>query len=310
MWTPATICRLLSSPGPRWSNVTPLGMELDGVASVPIERDKHSWCSTIVVVYNEARPQLSPVGQGAQIVKAVEAELEELGRVSLFADLHPNVLGTLARQARLQRLPTRSLLFKEGSKPEHLHLLISGAVQLSASTPEESKETIIEIATPYDSFILAAVLTDTPYLMSAMALGPVEILLLPAADLRRAIVEHNDLALTLLATMAGQSRRMLRQLKNLKLRSTVQRVGCFLLTLSQPAEGDTAIVQLPYDKQLIASQLGMTRESLSRALSALREFGVETQNDRILLKDPETLASYCGSSALIDAVEPDLRVPC
>ena len=115
--------------------------------------------------------------------------------------------------------------------------------------------------------------------------------------------------MTLLATLAAQSRRMVRQLKNLKLRSTVQRLGCFLLSLSEPAPDNTAVVILPYDKQLIASQLGMTRESLSRALAALREVGVETQNDRILLKNPAGLASYCGSDALIDEVKRSPRVP-
>lgn len=240
---------------------------------------------------------------------AVPADLEELARIPLFEDLEPSVLTAATRQAKVSSLPARESLFKEGEKPEFLHLLLSGSVVLSAAMPEEGKETIIEIVTPHHSFILAAVLTDTPYLMSARLLEPARILLLPAAELRRSIARYPDLALRLLVALASQSRRMVRQLKNLKLRSTVQRLGFFLLSLAQPGPEGTASVQLPYDKQLIASHLGMTRESLSRALAALRDFGVETQNDRILLKDPASLERFCGSNSLTDEEEIGLRLP-
>jgi len=242
-------------------------------------------------------------------VEEARVELDELSGVPLFADLEPRSLAMLVREARVEAAPARTCLFKEGKKPEMLHVLLAGSVQLSAAFAREARETVIEVASAPDCFILAAVLTDTPYLMSATVLEPARLLLLPAAGFRRDIASNPDLSLILLASLACQSRRMVRQLKNLKLRSTVQRLGCFLLTLSKPAPDDTAVVTLPYDKQLIASQLGMTRESLSRALAVLRDFGVETRSGQVLLKDPVALAKHCGSDALIDEAERDLRFP-
>src|SRR5690625_1175289 len=171
---------------------------------------------------------------GAEAVEEARVELDELSGVPLFADLEPRSLAMLVREARVEAAPARTCLFKEGKKPEMLHVLLAGSVQLSAAFAREARETVIEVASAPDCFILAAVLTDTPYLMSATVLEPARLLLLPAAGFRRDIASNPDLSLILLASLACQSRRMVRQLKNLKLRSTVQRLGCFLLTLSTP----------------------------------------------------------------------------
>ncbi|WP_366553031.1 helix-turn-helix domain-containing protein [Aquibaculum sediminis] len=243
-----------------------------------------------------------------------ESDIESLQQIPLFSGLEIPDLKSLTAGALLQRFPVRTRLFDSGTQPDFLHILLDGSVQLSATESESDREVVIEIVTPPDCFILAAALTDTPYLMSATVQEPARLLLLPASELRRDIAAHPELALTLLASLAGQFRRMVRQVKNLKLRTTVQRVGCFLLSLAETGDAGELgaaemTVQLPYDKQVIASQLGMTRESLSRALATLRDLGVETQNDRILLKDPVALAAYCHPDRLIDGVEKELRVP-
>lgn len=241
-----------------------------------------------------------------------ENDLEELRRVPLFVDLEPESLAVLTQGALLQRFPAGTRLFEMGAHPDFLHVLLEGSVQLSAEDGAK-RNVVIEIVTPPDCFILAAALTDTPYLMHATVLEPARLLLLPAEALRAEIAARPQLGLTLLASLAGQFRRMVRQVKNLKLRTTVQRLGCYLLSLSGDAEpggrtGATSVL-LPYDKHLIASQLGMTRESLSRALAALREVGVRTRGDRVFLDDPAALAAYCRPDALIDGVEQELRVP-
>jgi len=241
-----------------------------------------------------------------------DSDLDELRQVPLFVDLEREALVVLTRGALLQRFPAGTRLFEMGEHPDFLHVLLEGSVQLSAEDAGR-RNVVIEIVTPPDCFILAAALTDTPYLMHATVLEPARLLLLPAEALRAEIAARPQLALTLLASLAGQFRRMVRQVKNLKLRTTVQRLGCYLLSLAgefgAEAPSTATTVQLPYDKHLIASQLGMTRESLSRALAALREVGVRTRGDQVFLDDPAALAAFCRPDALIDGVEQELRVP-
>jgi CRP/FNR family transcriptional activator FtrB len=46
-----------------------------------------------------------------------------------------------------------------------------------------------------------------------------------------------------------------------------------------------AEVTLPYEKQLIANHLGLTPESLSRAMGHLRRHGVTVTRDRLVIRD-------------------------
>ncbi len=58
-------------------------------------------------------------------------------------------------------------------------------------------------------------------------------------------------------------------------------------------------LNLPYEKALIASRLGMQPESFSRALKQLRPLGVEVRGDDVTISDIKALAAYVekGDSA-------------
>jgi CRP/FNR family transcriptional regulator, transcriptional activator FtrB len=97
---------------------------------------------------------------------------------------------------------------------------------------------------------------------------------------------------------------MVRQIKNLKLRSSTQRVGCYVLALSK-RQGTPNRAILPYEKTLIASELGITRESFSRALSSLERFGIRVEGQTIAIFDGSRLASECTPDPLIDGSDSD-----
>jgi CRP/FNR family transcriptional activator FtrB len=64
---------------------------------------------------------------------------------------------------------------------------------------------------------------------------------------------------------------------------------------------------LPYEKNLIASELGITRESFSRALSVLQKHGIAVRGETIVIRDAARLAAACGPDPLIDG--PDMEAP-
>ena len=136
-------------------------------------------------------------------------------------------------------------------------------------------------------------------MMQARIPEPARLLLIHAEALRRAVENEPLLARAVIGSLAGQFRRLVRQIKNLKLRTATERVGCYLLTLSQ-RQGTPNCAMLPYEKNLIASELGMTRESLSRALSALWTEGVTIKGDRVEIWDARRLAAACRPDPLID----------
>jgi CRP/FNR family transcriptional activator FtrB len=64
-------------------------------------------------------------------------------------------------------------------------------------------------------------------------------------------------------------------------------------------------VVLPYEKNLIASELGMTRESFSRALSSLEKSGIKVEGQTVAIVDRLRLAHECPPDPLIDETDVD-----
>jgi CRP/FNR family transcriptional activator FtrB len=233
-------------------------------------------------------------------------DFEKLHEVSLFADLSVDTLRELTKGAFLQRFPAQTVLFRQGDVPDFFHVLLEGSVQLTGMAPDQ-RETVVDILKPVDAFMPAAVLTNTANLVSAKVVHPARILMLPAPALRETIARDPQLSLAMLASLSRQYRSMVKQVKDLKLRTSTQRLGCYLLALAEE-NGSNGAVELPHDKRLIAARLGMTPESLSRAFSALRKLGVEVRGHRIRLVDVSKLRQYCMPDRLIDSREPDLKV--
>ncbi len=232
--------------------------------------------------------------------------LQQLRTLPLFGPLTEEDIARLAGSADLQRYPKGTVLFEEGDEPDFLHVLLEGSVELFA-TGGQDRTMAVEIVWPIDSFILAAALTGTPYLMSARTIEPCRILMVPADGLRRQIAEDPRLSLTMIASLAGQYRAMVRQIKDLKLRNSTQRLGCFLLRLVKEAGGDGG-ARLPFGKRLLASRLGMTAENLSRALAVLREHGITVAGSRIVVTDRARIEAFCRPDRLIDEVERNLAI--
>jgi len=194
-----------------------------------------------------------------------------------------------------------TILFDQGEMPTFQHAVLTGSAHLLGRS-SEGREVLIEVVEPPDLVIPAAVVTGSPYLMRARIAEPSRLLLIRAGVFRQAVQTEPQLAQAVIASLAGQFRRLVRQVKNLKLRTAAERTGCYLVALSR-RQGTPHRAVLPYEKNLIASELGMTRESFSRALSALRVHGVTVQGDTILIRDSNLLGRACHLDPLIDGLE-------
>ena len=88
-------------------------------------------------------------------------------------------------------------------------------------------------------------------------------------------------------------------MKNLKLRTSIERVGNYIIRL-QVKSGGADTVELPYGKKNLASILGMTPENLSRAFGALQSHGILMDGARIEITDRAALEAISKPNALID----------
>ncbi|ACA20404.1 transcriptional regulator, Crp/Fnr family [Methylobacterium sp. 4-46] len=220
------------------------------------------------------------------------------GELSPFRGVSAACLDALLRHSVEHRVGPGTVLFDQGEVPNFQYVLTAGSVHLFGRSVEE-REVLIEVVCAPDLVIPAAVMTASPFLMQARVPEPSRFLLIHAEVFREAVATDAGLAQAVIATLSRQFRRMVRQTKNLKLRSSTQRVGCYLLALSE-RQGTPARALLPYEKHVIASELGMTRESFSRALASLERDGIRVDGQVIAILDRGRLVGAALPDPLID----------
>jgi len=132
------------------------------------------------------------------------------------------------------------------------------------------------------------------------AVTPSLVLSIDAKGLLALVAEEATLVTALLRAQANEFRGLVRQVCDLKLRTTAQRLGCYLLALSTERKANATALRLPFDKRLLAARLGCRQENLSRAFAALRSFGVETHGARVILHDIASLREYAAPDEPFD----------
>lgn len=223
----------------------------------------------------------------------------------LFRGLSESNRANLLRSTMVHSLSAGAVLFEQGVVPNFQIIVVSGSVQLFGRSIDE-REVLIEVVRPPEFVIPAAVMSAAPYLMQARVPEASRFVLIPADVFRAAVLVDPHLAQAVIAGLAHQFRRMVRQIKSLKLRSSTQRAGCYILALAE-RQGTRDHVVLPYEKNLIASELGMKRESFSRALSSLEKSGIRVDGQTIRIIDIDHLRAECMPDPLIDGAESSLK---
>jgi CRP/FNR family transcriptional regulator, transcriptional activator FtrB len=220
------------------------------------------------------------------------ATLSDLLRLTpLFETLDDRLIDDLAAITREARLPEGTELCWQGTVPQHLHVLLEGRVALWATAQDDSR-TAVEVVRPPGYFVLATVLTRLPYLMTAQTVSATHLLLIDVDGLHALLTREVGLANTLLRAEALNFRALVRQVQDLKLRTAAQRLGCYLLALTDDPLATTMKFRLPFDKRLLAARLGCRQENLSRAFGTLRSVGVETHGSLVILHDIPALRDF------------------
>jgi CRP/FNR family transcriptional activator FtrB len=179
-------------------------------------------------------------------------------------------------------------------------VVVEGQVELFSAYRQ--RETTISVIGPGASFIVAAVLLDRIYLKSARVLTSARALLIPAELVRQFFVIDAAFARALATELALAYRNVAKELKNQKLRTSFERLANWLL-IHDRANGGKGSFELPFDKKILASRLGMAPEVLSRSFASLVPYGVKVQGPLIKIGDFQALRTLAHPSSTIDDPE-------
>lgn len=221
------------------------------------------------------------------------ASCDFLKGLPLFTKLSDKEVSRFADAAQLKTYKKGQYLYMEGEYAKYFYVVCSGWIKLLHVT-EEGEETVIAMLTKNDITGESAFFEQGNFASTAQVVEDAQMLSIPIALLKEQMGMNTQLALNMLTSMIQYQRRHEMQLEQFLLYSAPQRVGCFILGLCPTQEQkDGAVIELPYDKTLIANTLGMKGPTFSRALNMLRdETGTRISGNRVTIDSMKRLLKF------------------
>lgn len=199
------------------------------------------------------------------------ALIATLRQSRMFAALPPANLAAVAEGCSIKTLQKGEILFREGEKADGFFVLQSGRISISRLTPD-GREQILWVFSPPDSFAEVVLASAERYPANAIALEASQVIRVGKNHFRDLIRQDPELALHMLASMSMHLRQLMHSLHTLKGLQVESRLAAWLLENS-PGVGPVSLV-LPVSKKVLAGQLGVTSETLSRTFARFRQDGI------------------------------------
>jgi CRP/FNR family transcriptional regulator, dissimilatory nitrate respiration regulator len=216
-----------------------------------------------------------------------------IGATPLFSGLAAEDMAHILRGASVRQFDEDTLLFSAGDHADRFYVALKGSVRLFALN-KDGDEAIIEVVGAGHSFAEAAIFSLGRYPVNAEAMAGARVAAIGAAPLLDTLRGNSVVATGMLSSLCRWQLHLLAEIRRLRGQSPAQRLAWFLLSLTDGSDR-TALVHLPYRKSILAGRIGITPESLSRALARLGELGVETKGDEVVLRDIPSLRRFCRS---------------
>jgi CRP/FNR family transcriptional regulator, dissimilatory nitrate respiration regulator len=193
-----------------------------------------------------------------------------LSRLPLFHELSAAQIDSIASDTRTRRLSKGEILFHQGDSPHGFFVVSEGQLKLGFASPQ-GNEKVVEIIGPRQSFGEAVMFMARPYPVFAQALTDALVVQIGQQTVFDLLSTDTTFARAMLAGLSRRLHSLIGDVEAYSLRSGAQRVIGYLLQqcAEQETAGDEPSVSLPISKQVLASRLNLTPETLSRVLHDL-----------------------------------------
>ena len=219
-----------------------------------------------------------------------EKDIKTIRQTPMLGGLSPEAIANLLRDATVTHHEQGYVMFSQGDPADAFFIVLQGWIKvyrLSAS----GAEAVVGIFTRGQSFAEAAAISGGAYPAYGEAVTDVRVVRFSARRLFDRIREAPEIALAMLASTSQHLHLLVRQIEALKAHTGAQRIAEFLLELA-PEDSGACVVELPYDKALIAARLGMKPESLSRAFHKLKNYGVDIRQRHAEIRSLRELRDF------------------
>jgi len=224
-------------------------------------------------------------------------------------------LGLLGTRAPFRKHDT---VFRAGSDGNDVYVLMSGRVKVYALSPV-GRAVTLWFCLPGEVFGLTEIARSSTRMVYAEACTDAEVLILPCDRLRARLVSDAATAMQVVDMLSCRLRQLSDAMLNLISDDVNTRVTKLLLRLharyGRPLQTGGSLLDLPLTHQDMADMIGTTRQSVSTAVTQLRQQGLlTTTGHRLCLTDPERLVETtivphtAPRRAAMHAREPDIEL--
>ena len=219
----------------------------------------------------------------------------ELARVRIFTALDDDARQRLAGVAFTRRVAPNQILFVGGEPSEHLYVVRSGRLRVLTTSPH-GEQFVLSTLEAGDVIGELSLLDRHPRSADVVAAELSELIAVPA-DVARSVLESDARALLAAACeLAAQVRRLTGTMSDLVFLDLPRRVAKLLLSRSTTRSDGKVVSDLGASQSIVAAQLGVSRQSVNKALSGLaRHAWIEFDGRRVVLRDPAALRRYVES---------------
>lgn len=214
-------------------------------------------------------------------------EISALRLAPIFQGLKDEVIGEILQVAQVKVYERDTNLFVQGDPAEAIYIILKGWVKIYRITPA-GDEALVNVFARGESFAEAAAFIKGEYPASGTTVTDCRLLRISARHLVAVIKRTPEVGLAMLGASSQRIHMLVQQIEQLKAHTGAQRLASFLLSLTEERSGSCTL-ELPYDKALIASRLGIKPESLSRAFQKLRGYGVSVKRNLAIIEDLQIL---------------------
>ena len=192
-----------------------------------------------------------------------------LRAAGFFCQLHPTTLKAFNAARSTATYPGGAVLYLEKQDPRGVFVLCAGEVKLSISS-SAGKTLILRIAKPGEVLGLMAVLTNTPYEVTAETIHPCQVAFIRRSDFLQLLAKHPELHEGVVKQLTTLYSGACEQLRTVGLSASApERVARLLLDWASEGR-QTRLgteIKIPLTHEEIAEFVGTTRETVTRTLS-------------------------------------------
>lgn len=233
------------------------------------------------------------VVSGPKRMTITSLEIRRIRDLPLFAGIDPQMQNEILSEGVVRVHSRGSTIFVQGDPVAQFFIVLTGWVMLYRMQ-QSGDLTTMEIFGPGESFAEGAMYMKAGFPVSAEMISTGRLLEIPTRPFINRLRSNPDLALNMLTAMAVRLKSFTNRLERMSTRTAPQRVAIFLLRFADVENNSDGgdVIELPYDKQLIAGRLGMSPETLSRSFRKLNGIGVTVRSGEVSIANIAALEKY------------------